>query len=105
MWPPRRNRRSRRPRTTRSEHGIGYTHLEALGGRRSSPLAAFPNGAWENDSFRAYADYALTDPFQDALEELIGLADGHTPAIRCAETVSVTGESSPTGWWPGATRS
>lgn len=72
---------------TLAEHGIGYRHVEALGGRRSSQMADSPNGGWENDSFRAYADYALTEAFQDALEELIELARDHTPAIVCAEAV------------------
>ncbi|WP_254544296.1 DUF488 domain-containing protein [Halomarina pelagica] len=72
---------------TLGEHGIEYRHIEALGGRRSSPLSASPNAAWENASFRAYADYALTADFQDALEELIALAAERTPAITCAEAV------------------
>lgn len=67
--------------------GIGYRHVEALGGRRSSPMSDSPNGGWENGSFQAYADYALSDEFQDALEELIELAEDHTPAIMCAEAV------------------
>ena len=68
-------------------HGIEYRHLEALGGRRSSPLTDSPNGGWENESFRAYADHALSETFQDALSELIALGGEHTPAIMCAEAV------------------
>lgn len=70
-----------------SEHGIEYSHLEALGGRRSSDRTDSPNGGWENSSFRAYADYALTDGFQDALGKLTEFAREHTPAIMCAEAV------------------
>lgn len=69
------------------EHGIGYRHFEALGGRRSSPEADSPNDEWENDSFQAYADYALTDEFQTALDELVALAETDVPAIVCAEAV------------------
>lgn len=70
-----------------ADHGIEYEHVEALGGRRSSDRSDSPNDAWDNDSFQAYADYALTEPFQAALEELIDLAGDHTPAIMCAEAV------------------
>ncbi|WP_227356293.1 DUF488 domain-containing protein [Haladaptatus salinisoli] len=69
------------------EQGIEYRHLEALGGRRSSPLEDSPNDAWENDSFRAYADYALTDEFQTALDEVVALAETSVPVIVCAEAV------------------
>ena len=69
------------------EHGIEYCHLEALGGRRSDPRGDSPNGEWENDSFQAYADYAFTDEFQTALDELIGLAETNVPVIVCAEAV------------------
>jgi uncharacterized protein (DUF488 family) len=69
------------------ENGVGYRHAEALGGRRSSPETDSPNGAWENDSFRAYADYALTDEFQTALDELVAFAEAEVPVIVCAEAV------------------
>ena len=72
---------------TLAEHGIDYSHLEALGGRRSSGRTDSPNAGWENDSFRAYADYALTEEFRSALEELLGFVPEHTPAITCAEAV------------------
>ena len=69
------------------ECGIGYCHLGALGGRRSKPASDSPNDAWENDSFQAYADYALTDEFQTALDDLIALTKTEIPVIVCAETV------------------
>jgi len=72
---------------TLGDHGIAYEYFDALGGRRSSDLADSPNAAWDNESFRAYADYALSGEFQDALEELIEFGDSHTPAIMCAEAV------------------
>ncbi|WP_254544927.1 DUF488 domain-containing protein [Halomarina pelagica] len=69
------------------EHGIKYRHFEALGGRRSAPPADSPNDEWENNSFQAYADYALTDEFQTALDELVALAETEVPVIVCAEAV------------------
>ncbi|WP_227378025.1 DUF488 domain-containing protein [Haladaptatus halobius] len=69
------------------EHGIEYRHLEALGGRRSDPRADSPNNEWENNSFQAYADYALTDEFQTALDELCTFAETDVPVIVCAEAV------------------
>ena len=36
-------------------------------------------------SFRGYADYALTDEFASALEELCALARDRATAVMCAE--------------------
>ena len=71
--------------------GIGYRHMAALGGLRHRPKGAppSPNGMWQSEAFRAYADYALTPPFRTALDELRGLAEERTCAIMCAEAV----------WW------
>ncbi len=71
--------------------GIGYLHLKALGGLRHHPKGAPPsaNTLWHNESFRAYADYALTASFREGLDELCALAGEHRPAIMCAEAV----------WW------
>jgi uncharacterized protein (DUF488 family) len=66
------------------EHGIDYRHLPALGGRRR-PRAGSPNGGWEHEAFRGYADYALTDAFAAALEELCELARERPTAVMCAE--------------------
>jgi uncharacterized protein (DUF488 family) len=38
--------------------GVDYRHMLALGGHRR-PMPDSPNGAWDNDAFRGYADYAL----------------------------------------------
>jgi len=65
-------------------HGIEYRHLPALGGWRK-PLPNSPNGGWDNESFRGYADYALTDDFAAALEELCALARDRATAVMCAE--------------------
>lgn len=45
------------------EHDISYKHLDNLGGYRDTETAESPNAAWDNDSFRAYANYAPTDEF------------------------------------------
>lgn len=58
-----------------------------LEGRRSDSQADSPNDEWENDSFQAYADYALTDECQKALDELVAFAETTVPAIVCAEAV------------------
>jgi uncharacterized protein (DUF488 family) len=64
--------------------GIGYVHLEALGGhRRTTPTS--PNTAWRNDSFRGYADHMSTAEFQAGVDRLESLL---TPvAFMCAEAV------------------
>ena len=71
--------------------GIGYRHMKALGGLRGRAKGAppSPNGAWRNDSFRNYADYALTPPFHDGLSALRALAETGACALMCAEAV----------WW------
>jgi uncharacterized protein (DUF488 family) len=66
--------------------GIEYIHLPGLGGLRRGTTDS-PNGGWRNASFRAFADYMLTDEFEAALNQLIGLAAGRTTAIMCAEAL------------------
>ena len=76
---------------TLADSGIGYRHIEALGGRRRRSLTAdaSPNTGWDAEGFRTYADYAMTAPFRDALNTLVGLAQSRTVAIMCAEAL----------WW------
>ena len=64
--------------------GIDYLHLEPLGGRRK-PQKSSPNGAWESDQFRGYADHMSTPEFQAAVDRL--LADNRATAVMCAEAV------------------
>ena len=47
------------------------------------------NGFWENQSFHNYADYALSDEFAAALDELLAISSDRRCAIMCAEAV----------WW------
>jgi uncharacterized protein (DUF488 family) len=71
--------------------GIGYSHLRALGGRRSRgrDAAPSPNQLWRNQAFRNYADYAMSDAFRAGMQELTSLAGREPCAIMCAETL----------WW------
>lgn len=66
--------------------GIHYLHMAALGGLRHARRDSI-NTAWRNTSFRGYADYMQTPEFEEALEELIRLANELPTAIMCAEAV------------------
>ncbi|HYI43109.1 MAG TPA: DUF488 domain-containing protein, partial [Sphingomicrobium sp.] len=70
---------------------IGYARIAALGGLRGRKYEVEPqvNGFWENQSFRNYADYALSPEFAAGLGELLELSVGRRCAIMCAEAV----------WW------
>jgi uncharacterized protein (DUF488 family) len=70
------------------EQGVAYRHLPALGGRRR-PRPDSPNGGWEHEAFRGYADYALTAEFAAGLEDLCSLARERATAVMCAEAL----------WW------
>jgi uncharacterized protein (DUF488 family) len=68
---------------------IGYRRMPALGGLRGPRRDGkpSPNGFWENESFRNYADYAGAPPFREGLDELRGLGREHACAIMCAEAL------------------
>ena len=70
---------------------IGYEHIPALGGLRGRQRReeASPNLFWKVQSFRNYADYALTETFRSGLDELRRLGGEQRCAIMCAEAV----------WW------
>lgn len=67
--------------------GIAYVWMKDLGGRRKKQRDDSPNVALRNQSFRNYADYMLSQPFQRAIEELLRLASAAPTAIMCAERV------------------
>jgi Uncharacterized conserved protein len=67
---------------------IQYVHAPLLGGRRS-PKTDSRNTAWQNASFRAYADYMETEGFHQGVRELLELAARERTAIMCAEAL----------WW------
>jgi uncharacterized protein (DUF488 family) len=72
---------------TLAEAGIRYVWLKELGGRRKKIRDDSPNIALRNDSFRNYADYMLTDEFQQGVAELVTLAKQSRTAYMCAERV------------------
>jgi uncharacterized protein (DUF488 family) len=65
-------------------HGIGYTHLPELGGRRR-PSPDSPNGGWEVTGFRGYADHMASAEFTTGIEALQALAQERPTAMMCAE--------------------
>lgn len=67
--------------------GIKYAWMKSLGGYRKKILAESPNIAMRNASFRNYADYMLTPEFEDAMAELLRLAETSRTAYMCAERV------------------
>lgn len=70
--------------------GIGYEHIAELGGLRGRRgTSASPNGFWQNDSFRNYADHAMGEAFHRGLARLRELGAERRCAIMCAEAV----------WW------
>lgn len=71
-----------------AELGIEYRHEPRLGGRRT-PRQDSHNTAWQNASFRAYADHMETPEFKAGVEELLELSNETRTAIMCAEAV----------WW------
>ena len=70
---------------------VGYRRMADLGGLRgrSSQVPRDVNAFWDNQSFHNYADYALSEPFAAALDELLQLSSERPCAIMCAEAV----------WW------
>ncbi len=65
--------------------------MKELGGLRRPLKGSLTNAGWVNDSFRGFADYMQTEPFEAALEKLIELSARATRdctprvAIMCAE--------------------
>ena len=71
--------------------GITYEYITQLGGLRGKSKTVLPdvNSFWENQSFHNYADYALSDTFQEGLNKLIELGRTRRCVMMCAEAV----------WW------
>ena len=61
--------------------------MKDLGGRRKTIREDSPHIALRNSSFRNYADYMLTDQFQNAAEALVKMAEQSPTAYMCAERV------------------
>jgi uncharacterized protein (DUF488 family) len=68
--------------------GSAYQWKPALGGFRKVDRES-PNVALRHPSFRAYADYMETEPFEVALREMLMQAASSRLAIMCSETL----------WW------
>ncbi|MGB3834043.1 MAG: DUF488 domain-containing protein [Mesorhizobium sp.] len=70
---------------------IGYRHCPALGGRRRKQpdTDESVNDFWRVQSFHNYADYALSDEFAAAFDELVELGRNQRLALMCSEAV----------WW------
>jgi uncharacterized protein (DUF488 family) len=68
------------------ENGIGYNWRQDLGGfRKAEPNS--PNTAWRVATFRAYADFMLTDTFAKIMQELEPIATKQRIALMCAEAL------------------
>lgn len=65
---------------------ILYQHMPGLGGLRHARKDSI-NTAWQNASFRGYADYMQTPVFEKSLEQLIDTAQQYRIVIMCAESV------------------
>ena len=68
------------------ENRIAYHHLPLLGGLRH-PKKDSINSAWENDSFRGFADYMQTEGFAAGLSELLATGQEQRTAVMCAEAL------------------
>lgn len=64
--------------------GVAYVHVPELGGRRR-PVPDSPNGGWEKDSFRAYADHMASAEFERGLNRAMDHAERCRACIMCAE--------------------
>jgi uncharacterized protein (DUF488 family) len=68
-------------------HGIRYFWMKALGGYRKATRKNSPHIALRNANFRNYADYTLTSEFEQAMAELLQIAENSRTAYMCAERV------------------
>jgi uncharacterized protein (DUF488 family) len=70
---------------------VGHGRIAELGGLRprSRTVAPEVNAFWQNRSFHNYADYALSNEFEQGLDQLLAISAERSTAIMCAEAV----------WW------
>ncbi|MCJ7793336.1 DUF488 domain-containing protein [Candidatus Bathyarchaeota archaeon] len=68
------------------KYGIKYIHMPDIGGLRR-PKHDSENLAWQNSTFRGYADYMQTKEFTDNLLKIIALARENCLALMCAEAL------------------
>ena len=70
--------------------GVRYVQMgKPLGGLRHPKKGATTNLAWQNESFRGYADHMQSPEFRAAVDELIAMSSTSTGgiAVMCAEAV------------------
>jgi uncharacterized protein (DUF488 family) len=72
--------------TSLKTNGIEYIWRGDLGGFRK-PAPDSPNTAWRVAAFRAYADFMLTDEFEQIMKEMEMVAAQKRIALMCAEAV------------------
>src|SRR5258708_39758194 len=72
--------------STLTAEDVEYVPMQTLGGLRHARKDS-TNTGWRNASFRGYADYMQTEPFQDALQTLIQMSRQKRVPIMCAEAV------------------
>jgi uncharacterized protein (DUF488 family) len=70
------------------QEAIEYRHFSELGGLRK-PRQDSPNGAWQHQAFRGYADHMLTTEFSRAVDALLEFGALRPVTVMCAEAV----------WW------
>ena len=68
------------------QNRVGYHWRRDLGGFRK-PMADSVNTAWRVATFRAYADFMLTEHFVEIVQELEAMATQQRIALMCAEAV------------------
>ncbi|MGN8273702.1 DUF488 domain-containing protein [Pseudomonas sp. SMN5] len=71
--------------------GLHHEQIAQLGGlrKKSRTIPDEVNSFWDNRSFHNYADYALSEEFEQGLDRLLELSRTQRCAIMCAEAV----------WW------
>ena len=69
-----------------ASQNIEYLRMEGLAGLRHTTKLSI-NTAWNNLSFRGYADHMQTLEFKVSIEQLMGIAREKQTAIMCAEAV------------------
>jgi uncharacterized protein (DUF488 family) len=76
---------------TLGPRGIDYLHFPELGGRRGRQREAgsSPNSYWQNQSFRNFADYAMSEGFREGFARLKHLGEEKQCVIMCSEAL----------WW------
>ena len=58
-----------------SRCGIAYFWMKELGGRRKKIRDDSPNTGLRDESFRNYADYMMTEEFEQGIERLLNIAE------------------------------